>query len=626
MREYSTPSVPRQRDDSLTDALVRHADERPDAPLLARRTPDAPPEAPWDEVDAADLADEVRRAAAGLLAAGVEPGDRVALLSRTRWEWMVLDLAVWWVGGVSVPVFESAPERHVAAVVRAARPDVVVVERPEQATLVAAARPDDAREDGSVVAGWTPRHVWSIDGDGEADHGVLDLLGTLGAEVDPQALEERRTSVGPDDPATIVFGSGSRPRGVVLTHGHLATDAALVAHELGPDLLGPQAATLVILPLAHVPARVVQVACLQQGALVGHAAGTNRLWPAMRSFRPTFLLGVPRVFETLFNSASQRAAAAGRGRVFDRGAETAIAYSRSLDPLAPVGRRGARIGGRVGGTSVRARRRVMERMVYADLREEMGGRLAWGMSGGAPLGDRLGHFFRGIGIPVLEGYGLSETTGTITLNSPDAHKVGTVGRPLPGSAVRVADDGELLFRGPTVFEGYWGDPGATREVLRADGWLHSGDLGEVDDEGFVRVTGRTQEIIVTAGGKQVAPTALEDRLRAHPLVSQALVVGDGRPFVGALVTLDRDALAIWAEQHGLRGSPRDLAGHPDVVAAVQEAVDDVNAAVSQAESIRHVRVLPDDWSEERGQLTPSLKLRRNVVVRQFRDEIAALYL
>jgi long-chain acyl-CoA synthetase len=345
---------------------------------------------------------------------------------------------------------------------------------------------------------------------------------------------------------------------------------------------------------------------------MGHTSDITRLVDDLGEFRPTFVLAVPRVFEKVFNTASQKATADGRGAIFDRAVETAIAWSRGRDR------------GRVP-LAVRARHAVYSRLVHARLRDALGGRCQWAISGGAPLGERLGHFYRGIGLTVLEVYGLTETTGAATVCTPDAHKVGTVGRPLPGTAVRVADDGELLMRGGQIFAGYWNDEDATAEVLERDGWLHTGDVGEVDAEGFVRITGRKKEILVTAGGKNVAPAVLEDRLRAHPLVGQCMVVGDGRPFIAALVTLDPELAPEWARAHGVPPDLDDMARDPHVRTEVERAVEEANKAVSRAESIRKFTILAEDWTEEGGHLTPSLKLKRSVVMREHRDDVAGLY-
>jgi long-chain acyl-CoA synthetase len=398
----------------------------------------------------------------------------------------------------------------------------------------------------------------------------------------------------------------------MLTHGNFMFELGVAVDEL-EELFGEGDSTLLFLPLAHVFARIIQVGCVKKRVRMGHSADIKNLVVDLGEFKPTFVLAVPRVFEKVFNTASQRATADGRGKIFDRAAETAIAYSRGLDKGRP-------------SLAVRAQHAVFSRLVYGKLRDALGGRCRYAISGGAPLGDRLGHFYRGIGLTVLEGYGLTETTAALTANLPDAHKIGTVGRPLPGTAVRVDDDGELLFRGGQVFAGYWQNEEATREALDRDGWLHTGDVGEVDDEGFVRITGRKKEILVTAGGKNVAPAVLEDRLRAHPLVSQVMVVGDGQPFIAALVTLDPETVPTWAASKGRSTRIADLVDDADLRAEIEEAVEDANKAVSKAESIRKFTILTVDWTEEGGQLTPSLKLKRNVVMKEFRDEVEALYL
>jgi long-chain acyl-CoA synthetase len=405
----------------------------------------------------------------------------------------------------------------------------------------------------------------------------------------------------------------------MLTHGNFMFELSVAIDELHqlfetPDgTEGSPKSTLLFLPLAHVFARIIQVGAVKKRVRLGHSADIKNLLGDLEVFRPTFILAVPRVFEKVFNSASQRATADGRGKIFDRAAETAIAWSRAQD------------SGRVP-LRVRAQHALFDRLVYGKLRTALGGSCQYAVSGGAPLGERLGHFYRGIGVTVLEGYGLTETTAALTVNQPGAVKIGTVGRPIPGTAVRVAEDGELLFKGGQVFTGYWRNDAATAEVLGPDGWFHTGDVGEVDDEGFVRITGRKKEILVTAGGKNVAPAVLEDRVRAHALVDQCLVVGDGQPFIAALVTLDREAVAIWAEQHGKTAKPGDLVDDPDLHAEIESAVEDANKAVSKAEAIRKFRILPDEWTEEGGQLTPSLKLKRNVVMREAKDDVAALYM
>ena len=606
MREYSAPlTVEIPRSGNLTDDVVTNGEQHPLAVVMSRRTA---PGAPWTEVTAAQFLDEVLRVAKGLVASGVEAGDRVALLSKTRYEWTLLDYAIWYAGAVTVPVYETSSPEQVRWILDDSGARTVIVESARHAALVEGL----ADSDGPVHV----EHLWTIDpaGDSTDQQGVVARLVALGSEVEDRTLEERRAAVGPDDVATIIYTSGTtgRPKGCVLTHGNFMFELGTATSELSALFEDESASTLLFLPMAHVFARIIQVGAVKERVRLGHTADIRRLVDDLGEFRPTFVLAVPRVFEKVFNTASQRAASEGRGRIFDRATEVAISYSRALDR------------GRVNPL-LRAQHALFERLVYGRLRGALGGACAHAISGGAPLGERLGHFYRGIGLPVLEGYGLTETTGAVTVNLPDAMRVGSVGRPLPGTTVRVDDDGELLVRGGQVLHGYWQDEQATGEVLTSDGWFRTGDLGEIDAEGFVRITGRKKEIIVTAGGKNVAPAVLEDRLRAHPLVSQCMVVGDGKPYVAALVTLDPESLELWAEQRGRSGGAAALRDDPDLRAEVQGAVDEANKAVSQAESIRRFTVLPVDWTEESGELTPSLKLRRNVVMREFRREIQELY-
>ena len=595
MREYATPLTTRiPATGNLTDDVVRNAKEAPEAAVFARRTEDG-----WQDVTAAEFLAEVSAVAKGLVAAGVEAGDRVALISKTRYEWTLLDYAIWFAGAVTVPIYETSSAEQIEWILRDSAARAVVAEGPDHL-----ARVTEVRSGLEEL-----NHVWTI-----TDNAV-DVLTSLGEDISDEDLEKRRTTATPLDLATLVYTSGTTglPKGCMLTHGNFMFELGVAIEELSELFDDDEASTLLFLPLAHVFARIIQVGCVMSRTRLGHSADIKNLVTDLQGFRPSFVLAVPRVFEKVFNTASQRATADGRGKIFDRAAETAIAYSRGLDKGRP-------------SLAVRAQHALFNRLVYGKLRQALGGSCTYAISGGAPLGERLGHFYRGIGLTVLEGYGLTETTAALTVNLPEAHKVGTVGRPIPGTAVRVADDGELLFRGGQVFAGYWGNEEATAEVLESDGWFHSGDVGEVDDEGFVRITGRKKEILVTAGGKNVAPAVLEDRIRAHALVSQCMVVGDNRPFIAALVTIDPDSFPAWAEAHGKTGSIADLTEDPDLRAEIQAAVEDANAAVSKAESIRKFRILPDDWTEEGGQLTPSLKLKRNVVMRECRDEIEALYL
>jgi long-chain acyl-CoA synthetase len=594
VREYSAPlNVEIAATGNLTDDVVTNAVEAPDAVIFSRRTPEG-----WGEVTAAAFLAEVRAVAKGLVAAGIAAGERVALISKTRYEWTLVDYAIWFAGAVTVPVYETSSADQVEWILADSGAVAVLAEGHQHTARVAERR-----------ASLTElNHVWSL------EDNAIAVLQRLGEDIADEELERRRTAATPLDLATIIYTSGTtgRPKGCELTHGNFMVELGVTVPELAELFETEHASTLLFLPLAHVFARIVQVGAVKARVRLGHSADVKRLLADLAEFEPTFVLAVPRVFEKIFNTASQRATAEGRGRLFDRAAETAIAYSRALDR------------GRVP-VALRARHAVFSRLVYTRLRATLGGRCRYAVSGGAPLGDRLGHFYRGIGLTVLEGYGLTETTAALTVNRPDALKVGTVGQPLPGTEVRVAEDGELLFRGGQVFSGYWHDEGSTREVLERDGWFHTGDVGEIDEEGFVRITGRMKEILVTAGGKNVAPSVLEDRVRAHFLVSQCLVVGDGRPFIAALVTIDQDTFPDWAGAHGKSDSVAASIDDPDLLAEVQRAVDEANAAVSRAESIRKFTILPGDWTEEGGQLTPSLKLKRNVVVREHKDDIAALF-
>ena len=581
MREFSTPTAYRVPENgNLTDDVLAHLTTAPETVLFRRRRPG---DDDWYDVTAAQFRDQVVALAKGLVAAGIQAGDRVGLLSRTRYEWTLVDYAVWWVGAATVPVYDTSPAAEVGWVLADSGAVACVVEHDGHQRRV-----------GAVAADLPAlRDVWSI------DDGGIDTLVALGRPVSDDDLEVRRRAVTSHTLATLIYTSGTtgRPKGCRLSHGNFMAGLSSATEALDDVFGRKDASTLLFIPLAHVFARVIQVGCVRTGTTLGHTSDVADLITALGQFRPTFVLSVPRVIEKVYTGLSQQAAVTGRGRAFGDAAATAIAWSRAQADGGP-------------GLALRARHAVFDRLVYSRLRSALGGRLRHAVSGGAPLGDRLTHFFRGIGVPVLEGYGLTETTAALTVNRPAEHKVGTVGRPLPGVTARVADDGELWFRGPQVFAGYWHAEAATGSAL-TDGWLRSGDIGEIDAEGFVIVTGRRNEILVTAGGKSVAPAVLEDRVRAHPIVSQCLVVGDGRPFVAALITVDADAAAGWAA--------------PALQQVVQGAVDEANRAVSSAESIRRFRLLAEDWTEEGGHLTPSLELRRAHVLRDFRTDIDSLY-
>jgi long-chain acyl-CoA synthetase len=592
--EFSIPSlVPEPTYANLAALVVGKAQEAPDHVLFSRRVGDG-----WHDVTAAQFRDDVEDVARGLVAAGVSAGDRVGLMSRTRYEWTVVDFAIWTAGAITVPIYETSSAEQIAWILGDSGSVACVVETPAHAAAVSSVR--------DQLPGL--KDVWQIHTGGLAD------LAKAGADVDDAELVSRRAAAGPGDVATLIYTSGTtgRPKGCELTHGNFLSLSENTVARLGDVVSAEGASTLLFLPLAHVFARFIQVLAITAGSRMGHSADVKNLLPDLAAFQPTFVLSVPRVWEKIYNSAEQTAEADGKGRIFGLAAATAIAWSEAQQD-----------GG--GGLWLKARHALFDKLVYSKLRARMGGKVQYAVSGGAPLGARLGHFFRGAGIVVLEGYGLTETTAPSTVNRPDAIKVGTVGQPLPGVAIRIAEDGEVLVKGHNVLLGYWNNPQATTEAVR-DGWLHTGDLGELDDDGFLRITGRKKEIIVTAGGKNVAPNVLEDRIRAHALVSQALVVGDGKPFIAALVTLDAEMLPTWAANRGKAGLTVEQAvDDPDVQAELQRAVDDANAAVSKAESIRKFRVLLVDFTEESGHLTPSLKLKRNVVLKDFGEQVEELY-
>jgi long-chain acyl-CoA synthetase len=623
MREYSTPVVVDVSASArLTDTVFERAEQDPGLVVLRRKASLAPSratpgggEAAWLDITARQFRDEVAALAKGFMAAGIGEGDRVALLSRTRYEWTVVDYALWAAGAVTVPVYETSSAEQVEWILNDSGAQAIVVETPAHLQAI-----------GEVLRRLPGvRRTWLIEA-GEAAAPSLDALVAEGAGVGEADLAQRRMSAGAGDFATIIYTSGTtgRPKGCEITHGNLLANARNAVRWLSVIFDAPGASTLLFLPLAHSFARLIEVGAVEAGAVLGHIPSAGTLLPDLATFQPTFILAVPRVFEKLYNGAEQQASESGvRGAIFRAAARTATAWSRALgtgDTPSP----GAASG---PGPVLRLQHAIYDRLVYRKLRAAVGGRVRYSVSGGAALGERLGHFFRGAGITIIEGYGLTETTAAATVNRPGRNKIGTVGQPLPGVSVRIDDDGEILLTGLNRFVGYWHNDAATAEALTHDGWLRTGDIGELDGEGYLRVTGRKKELIVTAGGKNVAPAVLEDRIRAHPLVSQCLVVGDGRPYVACLITLDPEAVRTWLAR---RNRPVDtslsqLTDDPDLLAELQAAVDDANKAVSRAESIRRFRVLDTDFTEQAGYLTPSLKLRRNIVTKDFADQIEALY-
>ncbi|GAB2498951.1 AMP-dependent synthetase/ligase [Promicromonospora xylanilytica] len=576
----------------LADRVARSGDEA----LIERRdTPDGP----WTAVTASQFEDEVLAVARGLVARGIEAGDRVAIMSRTRYEWTLLDFAIWAAGAVAVPVYETSSAEQVQWILSDADVRLVVVESRAHADTVTSVRPSLPRLENILL----------ID-----EAAILDLR-KAGTNLSAGIVTERREAVRRDDLATIIYTSGStgRPKGVELTHGnfaHLTMNAAVGIPEL---LQAENARTLLFLPLAHVFARFVEVATIAGHAVLGHAPDIKNLVGDLGTFRPTYLLAVPRVFEKVYNSAEQKASSGLKAKIFGWSARVAEEYSRAMDvPDGP-------------GRSLRVRHAIADKLVFSKLKATMGGQLTWAVSGGAPLGERLGHFFRGACVTILEGYGLTETTAPTSVNLPGRTVIGSVGPAFFGTDIRIADDGEVLLRGPHIFRGYRNQPELTREAFTG-GWFRTGDLGQLDEDGHLHITGRKKEIIVTAGGKNVAPAVLEDRMRAHPIVSQVVAVGDQRPFIGAIVTLDAEMLPGWCAANGLpRLSVDEARVHERVLAELDKAVAHANEAVSKAESIRKIVVLDIDFTEANGYLTPSIKVKRSKVIEDFADVVDAMY-
>ncbi|HSZ39819.1 MAG TPA: long-chain fatty acid--CoA ligase [Trebonia sp.] len=598
VREYSMPplaEIPASA--NLADMVTRRAAEQPQTVSLRRKNSSGG----WDDVTTTQFRDDVHALAKGLIAAGIAPGDRVALMSHTRYEWTVTDYAVWSAGAVVVPIYETSSAEQAEWILTDSEATAVMVENEGFESLIAGAR------DRLPAL----KHLWRLDTG-------LDELTAVGGEVSDETLAERRQSAGAADLATVIYTSGTtgRSKGCEITHENLL---AVVRNAFMGPLAAihdtPEPSTMLFLPLAHVFARIIEVGCLEAGIVLGHSADLAALLPDLATFRPTFVLAVPRVFEKVYNGAEQKAVSDGRGAIYTRAAKVAVAYSRALDdPQGP-------------SVGLKVQHAVFDRLVYAKLRAALGGRAKWAVSGGAALAERLGHFFRGIGVTILEGYGLTETTAPVSVNRPGRVKIGSVGIPLPGVAVRIDDDGEVLVKGKTIFPAYWRNEQATKEAFTDDGWYRTGDIGELDDEGFLSITGRKKEIIVTASGKNVAPTILEDRLRSHLIISQCMVVGDGKPFIGALITIDPEAFGPWKEQHGKPADATiaDLKEDPDLMASVQQAVDDANKAVSRAESIRKFRILDTDFTQEAGHLSAKLGIKRGVLAKEFAGEIEALY-
>jgi long-chain acyl-CoA synthetase len=594
MNEVTTPAlVPSATAGNLTNLIAERAWFEPERITMSRPLGDG-----WQSVTSREVDEEVRATAKGLIAAGIQIGDRVAIMARTRYEWTILDFAIWYAGAVVVPIYDTSSAEQIDWILNDSSTVGIIVETPALRELVQTVIPSHTK------------HVWVMTED------VLSVLRNAGAQVSDDEIERRRAALGPDTLATLIYTSGTtgKPKGVSLTHGNFLAECGNVVQGASDLFLKPGGSTLLFLPVAHVFGRMVQIGAINSGLHLAHCSDPlGRLPIDLASFKPTFVLAVPRIFEKIYNGAEARAEAAGKGKIFRKAADVAIAYSEALDKkrISPV---------------LKLKHGLFDKLVYSKIRAGMGGRVEAAISGGAPLGVRLGHFYRGAGVTILEGYGLTETTAGATLNLTGAHRVGSVGRPIPGTSIKIAEDGEVLIRGAIVMRGYWQNDAANAEVFDSEGWFRSGDLGKLDDEGFLYIVGRKKELIVTAGGKNVAPAVLEDRLRAHPLVSQCLVVGDNQPFIAALVTIDQDSLKGWVTNHKKEGaSMADLANDPDLIAVIQTAVDDANKAVSKAESIRKFTILTTDFTIAGGHLTQKLSIKRHVVAKEFAKEIDQLF-
>jgi long-chain acyl-CoA synthetase len=594
MQEHTGPShVEVSQKENLTTSLWRLLQERPDRPALAHREGEH-----FETWSTRRFVEEVRAVARGLMGLGIEPGQRVCIYSATRIEWTVLDYAIWAAGAVTVPIYETSSSEQVEWIVANSKAVAMALE--SEAML--------AKYESVAERLPACKQVFVL------NDGGLETIKAAGRDISEEALQARAEAVTGEDTASIVYTSGTtgRPKGCVLTHHNMVFTAAATQVHL-PQLLGPGKSTLLFLPLAHVYSRLIAVVCIRSGVLLAFCTGIPRLQEELRMIKPSFLFAVPRVFEKILAGAQRKAQDAGRGRIFDKAMELAERSSRERA---------------AGAMRLRTRLQhaVFNALVYRKLRAAMGGKVDYAVSGGAPLGERLGHLFEGIGITLLEGYGLTETTAPTAGNGPGAVRHGTVGHPYPDVTVRIADDGEILIRGPNVFRGYLDDPEATAEVFDDDGWFCTGDLGRFDDDGFLRITGRKKEIIVTAGGKNIAPAALEERIRAHPLVSQSVVVGEGQPFIGALIALDPEAVSRWGKEHGKQaGALAELSKDAELHHELESAIKAANRSVSRAEQIREFRVVPDELSIETGALTPTMKVKRSLVEARYRHLIDDIY-
>jgi long-chain acyl-CoA synthetase len=594
MNEYSVKTMePIPSTGNLTNLVSDRARFEPTRVMLSRPLGEG-----WQKVTATEFDEEVRTTAKGLVSSGIQIGDRVAIMARTRYEWTILDFAIWYAGAVVVPVYETSSAEQIDWILTDSEAVAIIVETPTHKELV-----DSVRK--PIL-----KNLWTM------TDNVLSQLAILGENVSDAEIDARKNSLKPETLATLIYTSGTtgKPKGVQLTHGNFLSECGNVVAGASDLFLKPGGSTLLFLPVAHVFGRMVEIGAIRAGLHLAHCSDpVGKLIPDLTSFKPTFVLAVPRIFEKVYNGAEAKAEAGGKGDIFRKAAAVAIAFSEGLDT------------GKIS-IALRIKHALFDKLVYSKIRSTLGGRVEAAISGGAPLGARLGHFYRGAGIRVLEGYGLTETTAGATLNLTSAHRVGSVGRPVPGTTIKIDDDGEVLIKGSIVMKGYWQNDAANKESFTEDGFYRSGDLGKLDNDGFLSIVGRKKELIVTSGGKNVAPAVLEDRLRAHPLVSQCMVVGDNKPYIAALVTIDQDALKSWATANKKSGaSLAELAKDPTLQSVIQTAVDEANKAVSRAESIRKFTILPVDFTLAGGHLTAKLSIKRHVVAQEFAKEIEELF-
>ena len=589
---YLPALVPHPTTGNISTMITDRVAKEPGRVLVSRPLGDG-----WQPVTAVEFDQEIRSIAKGLIAHGIARGDRVAIMAKTRYEWTILDFAIIYCGAITVPIYETSSAEQVKWILADSASVLLVVESPTLAHLAKPVLPESCREILVITEDAIPRLV------------------EAGREIPDSALDERIDSLGPDDLMTLIYTSGTtgNPKGVTFTHGNFISECSNVVLYARVEFLRPGGSTLLFLPIAHVFGRMIQFGALHAGLHLAHCGDINRLPQDLATFKPTLILAVPRIFEKVYNSAENKAHESGKSKIFKQAVDTAVAYSESID------------GGKFSLRN-RALHLLFDRLVYSKIRAGLGGRVAAALSGGAPLSPRLGHFFRGAGINILEGYGLTETTAASSVNVRSAQKIGSVGRPIPGTRIKIAPDGEVLIKGSVVAQGYWNNAAATAESMTEDGYFKSGDLGTIDGDGYLFIVGRKKEIIVTSGGKNVAPEVLEDRLRAHPLISQCMVVGDNKPFIAALITLDPDSLKSWAKSNKKAGaSIAELSRDPALIDVIQTAVDQANKVVSRAESIRKFTLLPVDFTVADGQLTAKLSVKRHVVNQEFAQEIADLF-